>query len=278
MEIVLVLLNNFQEYILDNIHNLLRLQNNDITVIADEKYINHFKEYNINFICVEHIIIDYENYIKECNNTFRNGFWKLTTLRFLIIKEYMKINNKTNIVHIENDVLLYKNINEIYFHNKEKILITMDSEKRCIPGLLFIPNYILLERCYNNFIKTLNDMENWAKCYYELNDIVDTLPIFIENNDNVISNNITKNYKFYNAIFDAAAIGQYLGGIDPRNNDPRNKIGFVNETCIFNYSKYSFKWINNENNIKIPYITISNQDIPIINLHIHSKNLKAFII
>ena len=28
---------------------------------------------------------------------------------------------------------------------------------------------------------------------------------------------ITKNFKHYNAIFDAAAIGQYLGGIDPRN-------------------------------------------------------------
>jgi hypothetical protein len=87
---------------------------------------------------------------------------------------------------------------------------------------------------------------------------------------------ITKNFKYYNCIFDAAAIGQYLGGVDPRNMSGDTK-GFVNETCVINYSKYNFIW-KNKNNKKIPYIIINNIEYPIVNLHIHCKDLKSFIL
>ena len=35
----------------------------------------------------------------------------------------------------------------IDFHKKDKILLTMDSQNRCIPGIMVLPNYLLLERC-----------------------------------------------------------------------------------------------------------------------------------
>ena len=276
MEIVLVCLNNFQEYILINIKNLLRFQNNNITVITDRKFFINFLDFKVVLIAVEDLQNDYNTYIQKLNNTFRNGFWELTSYRFEVLYSYMKKYNKQDVIHIENDVMIFKNMYTINFHNKDKILLTMDSQNRCIPGIMFIPNYLLLEKCLQSFQKGLNDMQNWAICYYNLNSIIDTLPIFNELTNTPVHYMISKNFKHYNAIFDAAAIGQYLGGIDPRNIPGKNTIGFINETCIIDYSKFNIHWATDENYLKIPVITINNETIPIVNLHIHSKNLKHF--
>ena len=274
MELILVMLNNYQEYIIDNLNNLLRFNNKNITLITDKRFEKYFYDFNLNLVYIEDLDENYINYTNSLNTTFRNGFVYLTSYRFIAIYKYMKKYNSTNILHIENDVLLYKNVDTINFHDKNKILITMDNYNRCIPGIVFIPNYLSLEECLNNFIQGKNDMENFAICYNKLN-ILDTLPIINKINNNYNLEFLSKNFSNYNTIFDAAAIGQYLGGVDPRNN-PNNTIGFINETCLIDYSKYKFIWIN-ENNLNIPHIVINNINIPIVNLHIHSKNLKKFI-
>ena len=268
------MLNNLQEYIFDNIQHLKNHNNNDITVITDKKFNSLFENININIINIEDLIPDYINMSSKLNNAYRNGFWELTSYRFKAIYEYMKQYNIINIIHIENDVVIYKNVDTIPFHNINKLLLTMDSENRCIPGLMFIPTANILKKCLDIFNPNLNDMQNFSNCYYNLSDYIDTLPIFIENNENNITKMITKNFKYYNCIFDAAAIGQYLGGVDPRNMSGDTK-GFVNETCVINYSKYTFIW-KKENNKKIPYIIINNIEYPIVNLHIHCKDLKSF--
>ena len=274
MKIILVMLNNNQEYILDNITNLLKYGNNDIIVITDKKFNDFFKDKCVKIVNTEDLIPNYSTYVSSIKNTFRNGFWELTSYRFIVIYEYMKQYNIDNIIHIENDVLIYKNVDSIKFHNMSKLLLTMDSKKRCIPGIMFIPNHTILKKSLDIFNPKLNDMENFSNCYYNLNEYIDTLPIFLEYNTNSVTNMITKNYKHYNAIFDAAAIGQYLGGIDPQNKSGDTR-GFVNETCIINYSHFKFIW-KMIDDLKYPYIIINNNQVPIINLHIHCKNLKMF--
>lgn len=274
MKIVLVMLNNLQSYIFDNIQHLKNHNNNDITIIVDKKFNELFENLSINIINIEDLIPNYLDIISKINTTFRNGFWLLTSYRFTAIYEYMKQHNIKDIIHIENDILIYKNVDSITFHNMSKLLLTMDSKNRCIPGLMFIPNHTILKKCLDTFNPKLNDMENFSNCYFGLNEYIDTLPIFLEYNNNSITNMITKNFKHYNAIFDAAAIGQYLGGIDPQNKSGDTR-GFVNETCIINYSHFKFIW-KNKDGLKYPYIIINNNEVPIINLHIHCKNLKKF--
>jgi hypothetical protein len=275
MKVILVMLNNLQSYIFDNIEHLKNYGNTNITVIVDKKFNKIFENFDINIINIEDLIPDYKNIISKINNTFRNGFWQLTSYRFIALYEYMKQYNIKDIIHIENDVLIYKNIDTIKFHNMNKLLLTMDSKNRCIPGLMFIPNNEILKKCLDIFKPSLNDMQNFSNCYYILSDYIDTLPLFLEDNNNDVTNMITKNFKYYNCIFDAAAIGQYLGGIDPRN-EPGDTKGFVNETCIIDYSKYNFIW-KTENNKKNPYIIINNNEYSIVNLHIHCKDLKKYV-
>jgi hypothetical protein len=276
--IVLVCLCNFQSYILDNIDNLLRF-NNDITVIIDNEFIPLLNKYtNIKIISVESLLDNYDNIKSTFISTFRNGFWQLTSLRFTVLYQYMKIYDIKNIIHIENDILVYKNLDNFIFHDTSKILLTLDCFNRCIPGIMFIPNSDILNMCIASFDSNMNDMQNWANSYKKFPEQLDTLPIFISTDDTTELTLLTKNFKHYNLIFDAAAIGQFLGGIDPRNSNVVDTVGFINETCIIDYSKYKFDWVKDDNyDAYKPCIIIDNNKYDVINLHIHSKNLKKFI-
>ena len=96
----------------------------------------------------------------------------------------------------------------------------------------------------------------------------------------------SKNYKTIKKIpfiFDAAAIGQYIDG--PHRKKIINKMipeikslfktydGFVNKETNLKIFDWKIRWKN-----KRPYKQENNKLIPIANLHIHSKNLKKFII
>jgi hypothetical protein len=176
----------------------------------------------------------------------------------------MKKYNKTNCIHIENDYLIYFSTDEIKDLDN-KVWLTMDSPDRCIPGIIFIPNYNTLEPLIKTYDFNNNDMVNMGKFYNNNKNLVEKLPIL-------------NNYPYFekwNMIFDAAAIGQYLGGVDTIHKNGGIP-GFVNETCVIDYSKYKFSWVKNENDLYIPMINIEEKFYKIAGLHIHSKRLFNF--
>ena len=82
------------------------------------------------------------------------------------------------------------------------------------------------------------------------------------------------NFSSFLSIFDGAAIGQFLGGIDPKNGV--SKPGFINESCLFNPSLIKFTWEVDDCDRRVPYASYGNSISRINNLHIHSKNLQKF--
>jgi hypothetical protein len=82
-----------------------------------------------------------------------------------------------------------------------------------------------------------NDMENLGKYYNS--QIVEPFPIISIYDNNIQYFNM--NFLKFNGIFDGAAIGQYLGGVD-KKNDPNDTRGFINETCLIKYNNYNFYW------------------------------------
>jgi len=273
-EVILINLENFQDYILDNIEQLKSLKYN-VTVIASNNLMEHFSIIsNIKLICSTDLYDINFNYLSKLDSTFRNGFWKLCSLRLFYLYSYLKQYNITNAIHIENDVMLYDKIDNI---DTSKVWVTMDSNNRCIPGIIFIPDYTKLDKLIFNYNHEKNDMDNIAIFFNNNRDICDSFPIikqnYFYNNLDIFSNSFNK----FNKIYDGAAIGQYLGGVDPRNI-PGDSRGFINETCVVDYSKYNFIWkYNNSINLYQPYIIIDNIEIPIVNLHIHCKQLNRFL-
>ena len=83
------------------------------------------------------------------------------------------------------------------------------------------------------------------------------------------------NFEKFKSIFDGAAIGQYLGGIDAGEKADLH-VGFINESCVFNCSKLSFEWRKDDDGRYIP-VCIYEDEIFVVNtLHIHSKDPRRF--
>jgi hypothetical protein len=271
MKIILVSVGNFQEYILGNIKNLLLFNNYDITVITNKEFFSKFDDYKIELINCNELSDNNFNINSHLDKNFRNGFWHYCSLRLFYVYSYIKQNNLQNCIHLENDVLTYVDFKDIIDNFKEnKVYATFDCNTRVIPGIIYIPNYKSFQPIIDNYDFNINDMENLAK-FNE--SIILPLPIFPVINGNIVKFN--KLFFDFNMIFDAAAIGQYLGGIDPRNQSGDTR-GFVNETCVIKYNKYNFEWIK-INNLFIPHIIINSNKYKICNLHIHSKNIDHFI-
>jgi hypothetical protein len=82
---------------------------------------------------------------------------------------------------------------------------------------------------------------------------------------------------FDNSMFDAAAIGIFLGGIDFYHSAGVLKKGVKWHHSQIDYTQYAYKW-EEENGNLIPYIcTPNNIWLRLNNLHIHSKVLAPML-
>lgn len=273
-EVILVNLDNFQEYILHNIEQL-KLLHYKVTVIASDNLRDKFAHIaEINLVLTSTLSDGDFGKLSKVDAGFRNGFWKLCSMRLFYLYSYLKATNNQNVIHIENDVMLYQ---KVEVPDDSKVWVTMDSNNRCIPGIILIPDYTKLDNLIVHYNYGKNDMENLAFFFHGNRDICESLPIIKQNSYYNNLDRYSAHFNKFGKIFDAAAIGQYLGGVDPRNiaGDTR---GFVNETCAIDYSKYTFVWnFNNVLGLYQPHIIIDGAEIPIVNLHIHSKALNRFL-
>ena len=279
-EIILVNLKNHQSYIIDNIKNLILFNNTNITVITNKELFSEFETVKdkIKLIDEKELDLSYFDTSNKQNASFRNGFWPLTSRRLFCVYEYIKKYNIEKCFHLENDTMVYTDLNKMIGKLDNKLYITLDAPNRCIAGIMYIPKFFNMAPLIDDYQFNKNDMLNLVKFYIKHQVFCNVFPI-IKPNSKFTSktDDLSRNYQVFNGIFDAAAIGQYLGGVDPRNkrNDSR---GFVNETCEVNYSKYEYKWIKQEkNSIYVPHVKIDEDYIPIFNLHIHSKRLENFM-
>jgi hypothetical protein len=178
----------------------------------------------------------------------------------------MKQYEVQDIIHLENDVLTYYNTDVLVPYLKKIVYMPFDSQDRNIASIVYIPSAEALKPLLDQYDYTKNDMHNFSRP--RARNLVENLPIFIRvPGMTPIQESVCNASIPY--VFDAAAMGQYLGGVDPRNigGDTR---GFVNETCVIHYANYlHFD--------KKPFLLIEGTKYPVFNLHIHSKNLEAFV-
>jgi hypothetical protein len=260
-------------YLFNCIKQIQHTQKNyTIHLLTDNLYENIN---NVNIININDIDIDYLkdiNFYKHDNNPL----WSTSFERFFYIKEYILKSNINNIFHFDNDVLIYYDVDTILpilQQNIAKIGLTQHKINEMVCGFMYIKDK-------NSLIETCSWLFNLAKCG------VNTLTKKFENDmphemrllGHIFhkTNEITPlpvtpfddNFAKYNYVFDPSTYGQYFynNTVHPNNYKRLADQYIVNKTILpfFDYTK------------KLPFLKIKDQQIPIFNLHIHSKNLQDF--
>ncbi|MBI5273967.1 MAG: hypothetical protein HY860_02800 [Chlamydiales bacterium] len=221
------------------------------------------------------------------NRKLKEGFWFYATERFFYFNDFLCEFNIQDAIHLESDVMIYIDIKELLptLKTYPGIAAVFDSDIRCIPSFVYIrhPDALssLTQFMADIASKGINDMFSIGM-YRSMSskEQIGTLPLvhdiyikqeIISSKDKrIFCNNVT----LFNSIFDAAAIGEYLGGWDLSTS--LNGPGFINPQCVVDFSKFQITWELDEYNRLIPYATYQNKKLRINNLHIHSKKLHQF--
>jgi len=309
------------EYIYDSIYqSLLISSTTKIYILLNDENISEFYEkisqfniniymknkilFELNIQCIPLSILKLQNeYTNLINNlpeeikNFRNSFWIYTIARFFYLESFMSLFKINSVFHIENDIMIYEDLTILQNHlDINKVYMVKDSVEppRVIASIMFL-NISELNNILNFIINQLqlnphlNDMQLLGNY---ISDKVEYLPFSYKDSPLLNQFNNLKDY-----IIDSCAIGQFLGGVDPRNIQGYNEIsenqcqlltinnptkGFINETCTFKANEVKiFQRSLSVNNFIIPlnlYFTTNDNVVvkQIVNTHIHSKQLYQF--
>ena len=209
---------------------------------------------------------------------FRDGFNISTITRFYYISEYMKLFKLDNVFHMENDIMLYHDLQNLEVTEYD-MYVCRDNNNRVIPSVVFMKDYNVIEQLWNFMLETLlqnhflNDMQLLSMFAYAKKELCGYFNVFF---------NPQKVF-----IVDAAAIGQYLGGYDPRNLNGYFSMN-KNDQLSLEFNNPSVGSVNPDVCYKITKQTLPTEYLDsnrrkwkikhsfIFNLHIHCKQLFYF--
>ena len=295
-------------YLNDCINQLLKFnKNTNIHLISSKKTLNGLSNSNKNIIHFHdtkliEISKDHQKF-KEINNLDRkwyNGFWLHTTERFFYLKKIVSEYNLKNIIHIENDCLVYFSIKSKirHFYKKYNIAVVPEKKDKVIPVFMYFKNKKFLNLICNFFLQEHSNINifNFFKYKFKkkmMNDMFILQNFFVKNySRNKIFNlpttnfrmikktkekiNFSNNFNLFGGIFDPSYIGLTLDGFDKSSSIFKNVnyLNFINSP--FNIKRYKIIFLK-KNGLKIPYLFLNNIKIKILNLHLHSKNLKKYL-
>jgi hypothetical protein len=211
-------------------------------------------------------------------------FWKVTCQRLIFLEILMRKENLTDVVHIENDVLIYENPLNLLpkFNNfPQRILLTPIGKDYISAAYSFIPtwrelsnlNIKLIEMMKTGIqkIKTeaginfVNEMIMISLIYKKNHNIIDLLPVLPYHAQG------GKNFEKFQCLFDCASWGQWIGGT-PGNDKPfAGNHHYVGEEIL--KGNYDIQWKE-----KKPFVLYKKDEslYPLMNLHIHSKKLELY--
>lgn len=284
---------NIPQYAYENL-KILKQLNDNITIYFISNQFNEsifYSELSCHNIDIENIIFTKLEEIPKSLNTlkflknnildtsYNDGFWLNTTYRFFVLADFITHNNISNIIHLENDYVLYCDplllIN--CCSNLKDFMVPLDAN-RAIPGIVWIKNSriinLLIEfissNNYQNDMLSLGDFVN----YNEDSCSFPTLPLDYAIKHQLSVSRYSEHFHEFKALFDAAAFGQFLGGVHWHNN-PHDSIFFQNESSPLLLNSKDLLW-NISNQLKVPFFIHNNISHKILGLHIHSKNINAF--
>ena len=212
------------------------------------------------------------------DKSFREGFWFQASNRFMVLADYLKHTQIQNVIHLENDYVLYFDPSDKFEKFKEFADFAVPVDRvRAIPGIVWIKNPEIVEKLAKFIVNnpTQDDMASVGQFCLLNQDFhakpLPTLPKEYAIEMGLDPNRYSQGVDLFGGVFDAAAIGQYIGGVHWMN-DPADTTFFQNESSDLQLSKFLFAWAV-AGGVRYPTIIAKEQRTNVLGLHAHSKNL-----
>lgn len=224
---------------------------------------------------------------------FRQGFWQLTFERLLAVTSYHSNNPTARVLHIETDVLLFPNFPFEILRLFQTPTWCNYNQDRDVASLLYLPNFHSSEWLRGELLKQLeanvnvSDMEALSNISRTHPTKVAYFPSLTEKLRPVMLNvrnlgvdglscklpTIKSNLE---GIFDSAAIGMWLCGLDPENHYGRlirHDRGIIDSgDSLIDPSKLAYR-MDRDGNL---FVQFQETITYIYSLHIHSKRKELF--
>lgn len=259
--------------------------NYKIHILTDQQNINlPHKVININSNNAAAELQDLRYYVYDSNPLWRTSFE-----RFFYIRDYIKRNELNNVIHFDNDVLLYENVYNalpLLQSNIKDIGLTPHKINELVCGFMYIKYSTSLDELCDKLLmyakygearlqNILNSMPHEMRLLGEIKNTTDIItelpvsPIFPGNNL----------FEELQMVFDPSSYGQHIGGTHSANGADKGQVYLISK------DRYIDHHIGNKDiefipyfdeNKKRPFILYNKEKISIFNLHIHSKQLHLY--
>ena len=248
---------------------------------------------NVNFTAIEDFYNPAE--FQQASNsilsdkTFRDGFWLKTLERFFVLEQYFKAAELQTLYHAELDQLLFRNdilVSNLDSLENRGVFFPFHSRKEGIASVFFCNNHESLRSfidysSVNVFQNEMTLLGDWASDSPKHVFSLPTLGSVIGASPKALIDQVHEvSHRDIGGIVDAAQLGQWVGGIDPKNvpisETPKTK--FVNsssERCLSleQLQKIEFQLNKNDDCLSINFD--GKMSVQVYNLHLHSKAHKS---
>jgi hypothetical protein len=292
MFIVFCFIGNLPSYIKETVHQARCFFEGDIYLITsqiDSVYLNDIKKYNVNIVKYEDVVsLEFLEIAQKNIHKFqyihqlagREQLFLRSFERFFVLQNLMKQKNLEDCLFLELDILIYDEPTKwVSSFSESELCYMFDNYERFCSGIMYIKNFKsitgLLEEMLNfisNSNSFMNEMTVLSLFYDKNKQNVQILPTYWCEPGMPFETHL--NYSKYNdTIFDSAAMGGYLFGMDTIHTNFKIVKYQKSKWAYIDATKNVFKWVKDDKDRQRPYIWTGEKWILINNLHIHAKNL-----
>jgi hypothetical protein len=262
----------------------------DVHLIGNSATQNQIKNKAVTFTAIEEFY-DCTNFKKVEKNSllsksFRDGFWLKTLERFFVLEQFMTYSGDETIFHAELDQLLFRNdklLENLNRLSKPGAYFPFVEAGKAVASLFYCNSHSALKSLVDfaaNGQRFTNEMSLLAKWALENPEITSALPTF---SSAVIKQSSDEHLgvseipvEAIGGIVDAADLGWWLAGNDPRNVSllqlPKTKFvepGVRGSFLRQQLSQTSFRYSELDGAV---FLKCANQsELQVYNFHIHSK-------
>jgi hypothetical protein len=220
------------------------------------------------------------------------NLWIYSSERFFYLEEFISQHHLTDVFHLENDIMLYRNLEELLpifqKHYKGMIGATFTHVDWCCAGIMYISNpapmQVLVQQFSERCHDTQTDMHTLSRFGHRFRKLwIDAMPIVmpeylseypLDAKNAEKSDFFTNHIDEFQSIFDGMAIGIYLGGWDSRfHPDWASRPGNIDGRTVFKSSHFTFEWEVDSLGRRLPFLIYQGKKWPINNLHLTNKGL-----